>query len=98
MIESDVWREGIYAFLGLENGVPVCCAGCRPVDGRLFVVLVAPEPTAYSCGFGEAVTRKALFEAGRVTVISYGKEHPVATGSDEGAWAQNRRAVTVVPE
>ena len=37
-------------------------------------------------------------DAGRVTVISYGKEHPVATGSDEGAWAQNRRAVTVVME
>lgn len=36
--------------------------------------------------------------AGRVSVISYGKERPVATGSDEGSWAQNRRAVTVVPQ
>jgi len=35
--------------------------------------------------------------ASRLSVISYGKERPVATGSDEGAWAQNRRAVTVVP-
>ena len=26
----------------------------------------------------------------------YGKERPVATGSNESAWAQNRRAVTVV--
>jgi len=34
--------------------------------------------------------------AGRLTVISWGKERPVATGSDESAWAQNRRAVTVV--
>jgi peptidoglycan-associated lipoprotein len=33
----------------------------------------------------------------RISVISYGKERPAATGSDEGAWAQNRRAVTVVP-
>jgi peptidoglycan-associated lipoprotein len=31
----------------------------------------------------------------RITTISYGKERPVATGSDEAAWAQNRRAVTV---
>jgi peptidoglycan-associated lipoprotein len=31
--------------------------------------------------------------AGRITVISYGKERPVATGSDESAWAENRRAV-----
>ena len=33
----------------------------------------------------------------RMTVISWGKERPVALGSDEAAWAQNRRAVTVVP-
>jgi peptidoglycan-associated lipoprotein len=36
--------------------------------------------------------------AARISVISFGKERPVATGSDEEAWAQNRRAVTVVPE
>jgi len=36
--------------------------------------------------------------AARITVISYGKERPASQGSDEGAWAQNRRAVTVVPE
>jgi peptidoglycan-associated lipoprotein len=35
---------------------------------------------------------------GRMSVISWGKERPAATGSDESAWAQNRRAVTVVPE
>jgi peptidoglycan-associated lipoprotein len=35
--------------------------------------------------------------ASRISVISYGKERPVATGSDEASWAQNRRAVTVVP-
>jgi peptidoglycan-associated lipoprotein len=31
----------------------------------------------------------------RITTISYGKERPAALGSDESAWAQNRRAVTV---
>ncbi|GGE87857.1 peptidoglycan-associated lipoprotein Pal [Sphingomonas prati] len=36
-------------------------------------------------------------DASRISVISYGKERPVATGSDESAYAQNRRAVTVVP-
>jgi peptidoglycan-associated lipoprotein len=34
--------------------------------------------------------------AERITTISYGKERPLATGSDEGSYAQNRRAVTVV--
>jgi len=33
---------------------------------------------------------------GRIATISYGKDRPVALGSDEAAWAQNRRAVTVV--
>lgn len=32
----------------------------------------------------------------RISVISYGKERPVALGSDEASYAQNRRAVTVV--
>ena len=32
---------------------------------------------------------------GRVSVISYGKERPVNSGSDPLAWSQNRRAVTV---
>lgn len=35
--------------------------------------------------------------ASRMTVISYGKERPIALGSDAASWAQNRRAVTVVP-
>ncbi len=34
--------------------------------------------------------------AARITTISYGKERPIALGSDEASWAQNRRAVTIV--
>ncbi|MBX9897412.1 MAG: peptidoglycan-associated lipoprotein Pal [Qipengyuania sp.] len=34
--------------------------------------------------------------AERIRTVSYGKERPVALGSDEGSWAQNRRAATVV--
>lgn len=33
---------------------------------------------------------------GRISTISYGKERPAVLGSNEAAWAQNRRAVTVV--
>ncbi len=32
----------------------------------------------------------------RVSTISYGKERPVALGSNEQAWAQNRNAITSV--
>ncbi len=34
--------------------------------------------------------------ANRLQTISYGKERPVALGSNEAAWSQNRRAVSVV--
>ena len=31
-----------------------------------------------------------------MTTVSYGEERPEALGSNESAWAQNRRAVSVV--
>ncbi|MDE2561651.1 MAG: peptidoglycan-associated lipoprotein Pal [Sphingomonadales bacterium] len=34
----------------------------------------------------------------RIKTISYGKERPIALGSNPEAWAKNRRAVTVVVE
>ena len=33
--------------------------------------------------------------AARITTVSYGKERPLALGSDEASWAKNRRAVTI---
>ena len=35
-------------------------------------------------------------EAGRISTISYGKERPLDGGTDEAAFAKNRRGVTVV--
>lgn len=34
--------------------------------------------------------------ANRVSTVSYGKERPAVVGSNESAWAQNRRSVTEV--
>ena len=34
--------------------------------------------------------------ADRITTVSYGEERPIATASTPEAWAQNRRAVTMV--
>lgn len=36
--------------------------------------------------------------ADRVKTVSYGKERPAVLGSNETAWAQNRRSVTVVAQ
>ncbi len=35
-------------------------------------------------------------DGARIRTISYGKDRPAVLGSNEEAWAQNRRAVTVV--
>jgi peptidoglycan-associated lipoprotein len=57
----------------------------------------------YNLALGErraAATRNYLIAKGvaatRVGTISYGKERPEAMGSNEEAWARNRRGVTVV--
>jgi peptidoglycan-associated lipoprotein len=38
----------------------------------------------------------AGIDGSRLSIISYGKERPFATGSDEASWQQNRRAHFVV--
>ena len=35
-------------------------------------------------------------DKGRVSTISYGKERPICTDSNESCWSQNRRGVTAV--
>ena len=35
-------------------------------------------------------------DSNRIAVVSYGKERPVALASNEAAWAQNRRAASVI--
>ncbi len=56
----------------------------------------------YNLALGERranAARQYLISLGvpsnRIQTVSYGKERPQALGSDEGSWAQNRRAVTV---
>ena len=57
----------------------------------------------YNLALGErrASSAKQYLESmgvsgGRMDTISYGKERPAVLGSNEAAWAQNRRAVMVV--
>jgi len=58
--------------------------------------------TEYNFALGERranAARRYLvangIDAKRIRTISYGKEKPVATGSNEEAWAKNRNATTV---
>ena len=57
----------------------------------------------YNLALGErraTSVRNALVALGiptaRIKTISYGKERPAVLGSNEAAWAQNRRGVTVI--
>ena len=57
----------------------------------------------YNLALGEKraqAVKKYLISLGlssdRVSTISYGKERPAVVGSNDGAWAQNRRSVTIV--
>ncbi|MEN9682461.1 MAG: peptidoglycan-associated lipoprotein Pal [Pseudomonadota bacterium] len=34
-------------------------------------------------------------DAARLATVTYGKDRPIALGSDEASWAKNRRAVTI---
>lgn len=57
----------------------------------------------YNLGLGERRANAAAqylialgVSSSRITTVSYGKERPAVLGSNESAWAQNRRGVTVV--
>ncbi len=77
---SRLWREDVHAYIACEGGVPVACAGTCPVDGRLFVVLVATRPDRHRRGFGEAATRKALHEGFKATGLTRATLHGTQAG------------------
>ncbi|MFE4693280.1 GNAT family N-acetyltransferase [Streptomyces sp. NPDC056749] len=81
LVDSVLWKNGVHAYLGLRDGEPVTCAATVEADGRLFVVLVATDPAWERRGYGEAVTRKALFEGGRATGLRRATLHATAAGA-----------------
>jgi len=78
---SALWRNDVYAYLGLRGDTPVTCAGTVPAAGRLFVVLVATDPRWERRGYGEAVTRKALHEGAMATGLTRATLHATAAGA-----------------
>ncbi|MFI5500874.1 GNAT family N-acetyltransferase [Nocardia asteroides] len=78
---SALWTSSVNAWLGLRAGEPVTCAATVATAGRLFVVLVATAPAWQRNGYGEAVTRKALFEGIRSTGLTRATLHATAAGA-----------------
>ncbi|MDA0563373.1 GNAT family N-acetyltransferase [Streptomonospora sp. S1-112] len=81
LLGSTLWTTRAYAYLGLRAGVPVTCAAAVEAEGRLFVALVATDPQWQRRGYGEAVTRKALYEGARATGLARATLHATAAGA-----------------
>jgi len=64
---SKLWDEIGFGFIGYlrKDDKPVCCASAFPVEKSLFLIGVATDPNYWRHGYGETITRKALFEAGK---------------------------------
>jgi hypothetical protein len=78
---SQLWKSSIYAYLGLENGVPVSAAATMETDGCLFLLLVATAPEAQRRGYGNATVRKALFEGAKATGLTRTVLHATVAGT-----------------
>ncbi|MFH8471085.1 GNAT family N-acetyltransferase [Streptomyces sp. NPDC017991] len=77
---STLWKNEVHAYLGLRDDVPVVCAGAVETENSLFLALVATAPEWQRRGYGEAVTRKALYEGARSTGLTRATLHATAAG------------------
>lgn len=78
---SELWKSGMYPYLGLESGVPVSAAATVQTNDCLFLALVATAPEAQRNGYGEATTRKALFEGAKATGLTRTTLHATMAGA-----------------
>nr|WP_199827032.1 GNAT family N-acetyltransferase [Streptomyces sp. WM6378] len=81
LVGSPLWKSDVHAYLAMRGDVPVACAATVETAGRLFVVLVATAPQWQRRGYGEAVTRKALYEGARATGLTRATLHATAAGA-----------------
>ncbi|MFE7119050.1 GNAT family N-acetyltransferase [Streptomyces sp. NPDC057654] len=78
---SVLWKSKMHAYLALHGDTPVACAATLPVQGRLFVAFVATDPQWQRRGYGETVTRKALYEGARTTGLTRATLHATEAGA-----------------
>nr|WP_221383264.1 GNAT family N-acetyltransferase [Actinoplanes polyasparticus] len=63
---SRLWLDS-HAYIGYRDGQPVTCATTVAGPDSLFLALVATRPDQGRRGYGEAVTRKAIYEGMKQT-------------------------------
>lgn len=67
---SDVWNHGAFGIVGYLDERPAACAVTVPLDGRLYVALVATAREFRRLGCAEAVMRRSLEDAARATGLT----------------------------
>jgi GNAT superfamily N-acetyltransferase len=92
---STLWKSGMYAYIGLENGVPVSAAATVRNNGCLFLALVATVPEAQRKGYADATVRKALFEGAKATGLTRTVLHATMAGAPVYERIGYRRVATI---
>ena len=79
-LDTTCRGEDRHCYLGLEGGFPVSAAATVANAGSLFLAMVATLPGKERNGFGEATSRKALFEGARATGLTRTVLHATDAG------------------
>jgi ribosomal protein S18 acetylase RimI-like enzyme len=58
-----LWHPDTYAYVGYRDGTAVSAAASFPIDGAIYIGLVATDPEAQGKGYGEAVMRRSIEQA-----------------------------------
>lgn len=69
-----------YCYLGLEGDTPVSAAATLANAGSLYLAMAATLPGRERRGYGEATTRKALYEGARATGLTRTVLHATDAG------------------
>ena len=66
----DLWHEDSFGYVGYAEGRAVSAAATFPVDGTVYVALVATMPDAHGKGYAETVMRHAISQGRQAMGLS----------------------------
>lgn len=76
----QLWNADSYGYVGYRDGKAVSSTAALPIEGAMYIALVATMPEEHGKGYAEAVMRKAI-EQGQTGM---GKRRMVLHASDMG--------------
>lgn len=75
-----LWRDDSHGYVAFVDGRPVSCAAAFPVDGTVYIALVATEPDLHGKGYGETVMRHAIAAGQRAMGVTRTTLHATDAG------------------